>query len=108
MPGRDAGRENSISETRQKAEAWAGGGTGHAGIVKTPLYQCCIPRRVSQNGHRAYLIPANCSRPSVAAGLWTGWGTALCLGLRISLIGSVSSAGTAVLEVPWKNKGTWA
>lgn len=70
--GGDAGRDNSISKTRQKAGTWAGAGPGQPATVKTTPYQCCIPEHLSQNRHRACLIPANCGRASIATGLWRG------------------------------------
>lgn len=72
MLGGDADGENSISETRWEGGAWAGGVPGHPATVKTPPYQCCIPECLSQNRHRAWLIPADCGRTSIAAGLWRG------------------------------------
>lgn len=71
MLGGDAGRESSIYKARHKAGALSGTGPGYPAIPQTSPFQCCIPKHLFQNGHRACLIPS-CDRASRAAGLWRG------------------------------------
>lgn len=113
MLGRDAGRENRLYETRRKAGFWTGAGPGHPATVKTPLYQCCIPEHLSQNGHRPCLILANCGRASVAAGVrrslqWLVLRHGFLSWSQISWAGCIPGASTAASKVPWKDKGAQA